>query len=109
MAKAPAHVRELFAEFLPLAEVVDISEESVALTDAYLRAGIVSPRRITDAVHVALATTAHCSIIVSWNFRHIVHFQKAPQYNLVNTLAGHSSIAIWAPPEVVQYEGEETV
>ena len=35
---------------------------------------------------VALATVSKCSLIVSWNFKHIVHFEKIPLYNAVNTL-----------------------
>ena len=38
---------------------------------------------------------------VSWNFQHIVHFQKIPQYNAVNALHGYNSIAIHSPREVI--------
>jgi hypothetical protein len=48
-----------------------------------------------------------CSLIVSWNFRHIVHFEKIPLYNAVNTLKGYSSIAIYSPQEVIKYEDED--
>ena len=43
-------------------------------------------------------------IIVSWNFRHIVHFQKVPRYNAVNTLNGYGAIAINTPAEVLDYD-----
>ncbi len=57
-----------------------------------------------DALHVALATTWSCSIIVSWNFRHIVHFEKIPLYNAVNVLNGWGHIGIYSPLEVIEYE-----
>ena len=36
-----------------------------------------------------------------------VHVHKAASYNLVNTLNGYPSLAICAPPEVIEYEAEE--
>ena len=50
---------------------------------------------------------AGCALIVSWNFQHIVHFQKIPLYNAMNTLRGYQQIAIFSPREVIQYEDEE--
>src|SRR3989338_1593277 len=102
---APTDVRGLFEGLLDIVDVVDVSEEAVSLRDAYLESGIVSPQWSDDALHVAIATVAGCALIVSWNFRHIVHFEKIPLYNAVNTLRGYSSIGIFSPLEVIQYEG----
>ena len=102
---APTDVRGLFEGVLDIVDVVDVSEEAVSLRDAYLESGIVSPQWSDDALHVAIATVAGCTLIVSWNFRHIVHFEKIPLYNAVNTLRGYSSIGIFSPLEVIQYEG----
>ncbi|MCG3198990.1 MAG: hypothetical protein HUU16_04465 [Candidatus Omnitrophica bacterium] len=53
---------------------------------------------------MALATILACRVIVSWNFRHIVHFQKIPLYNAVNRLMGYSEIGIHTPLEVIADE-----
>lgn len=53
---------------------------------------------------LAIATVSNCSLIVSWNFVHIVHFEKIKRYNAVNTLNGYAAIAIHSPQEVIQYE-----
>ena len=58
-------------------------------------------------MHVAIATVARCPVIVSWNFRHIVHRLKVPQYNAVNTLRGYPGLAIHSPREVIEYAEEE--
>jgi hypothetical protein len=42
--------------------------------------------------------------VVSWNFRHIVHFQKIPLYNAVNILKGYDQIGVFSPLEVLSYE-----
>jgi hypothetical protein len=47
------------------------------------------------------ASVADCDIIVSWNFRHIVHFDKIRGYNAVNIREGYGVIAIHSPKEVV--------
>lgn len=101
---APAQVRELFNELLDFVDIVDVSEEALNLKDAYLETGIVTQQWTDDALHVAVATVAGCSLIVSWNFKHIVHFEKIPKYNAVNTLKGYGSIGIFSPLEVIQYE-----
>lgn len=107
MATAPAFVQEFFEEMLGYAQVADVTSDALDLRDAYLQADIVTPAYSDDGLHVALATVSGCALIVSWNFRHIVHFQKIPLYNAVNTLRGFAQIAIYSPPEVIWYEDEE--
>jgi predicted nucleic acid-binding protein len=104
---APLAVRRFFDEMLGFAEVADITASALDLRDAYLQAEIVTPRYSDDALHVALATVSGCTLIVSWNFQHIVHFQKIPLYNAINTLKGYQQIAIFSPQEVIQYEDQE--
>lgn len=45
-------------------------------------------------------TVCQCQLIVSWNFKHIVNFQKIPQYNGVNMLHGYGPLAIHSPEEL---------
>lgn len=60
-----------------------------------------------DALHVTLATVSGCELIVSWNFRHIVNYQRIPMYNAVNTLHGYPHLAIHSPAEVTSDEEED--
>lgn len=105
---APEPVAALFREVLPRAEVVAVTAEALGLQEAYLDAGILTPKWSDDALHVALATVSGCPLIVSWNFRHIVHFEKIPRYNAVNVLQGYGPLAIHAPPEVLYSDEPET-
>ncbi len=104
-----AEVVAFFERMLNFAEIVEISEEALQLQRAYLDAGIVTEKWAADALHVALATVGGCSMIVSWNFKHIVHFSKIPLYNAVNTFSGYPSIAIHSSQETINYEDEEDV
>ncbi|MCX6149701.1 MAG: hypothetical protein NTX22_04155 [Ignavibacteriales bacterium] len=83
---------------------MDISDEALKLRDAYLNAKIISKKYSNDALHVALATISGCSIIVSWNFKHIVHFEKIALYNAINISEGYQQISIYSPLEVISYE-----
>ena len=107
LVDAPPEVRGLFDEMLGFAEVVGTSEAASELARAYLDAGILTEKSVTDALHVANATVNGCSVIVSWNFSHIVHFQKIPLYNAVNTIEGYHHIGIHSPHEVVESSDEE--
>jgi predicted nucleic acid-binding protein len=104
---APPQVQRLFAEMLALGEMLEVSEAASDLREAYLRAGVVTRRWAADALHVALATVAGCTVIVSWNFTHIVHIEKTPLYQAVNTLHGYPLVTICSPPEVIRYAEEE--
>jgi len=101
---APQRVRDFFESQLPLAEIVEVNIEVIKLREGYLKAGILNKKYSNDALHVALASTANCKIITSWNFKHIVHFKKIPLYNAVNILHGYNQIAIHSPLEVIKYE-----
>jgi len=102
LEQAPAEVRHVLAG-LPVeaVEYLSRSEESKALRDAYEKAGVVGRDGSLDAHHVALATIARADLIVSWNFKHIVHVEKIRGYNSVNLWEGYPAIDIRSPREVV--------
>jgi hypothetical protein len=102
LEQSPSKVRDWFERFRAEAEPVTVTGEALALRQAYLDAGILTPKASDDALHVALATVAKCGLIVSWNFRHIVHYQKVPLYNAVNVLHGNSTLDIRSPLEVIE-------
>ena len=90
-------------ESLPDASIEYIGSpaEAVQLRDRYLDAGVVGPASKNDAHHVALATVARADLIVSWNFKHIVRFEKIRAFNAVNRQQGYQAIDIRSPKEVV--------
>lgn len=100
----PKKVGDLFFNILPIVNIVEVTAEALKLQQAYLDAGILSEKYSTDALHVALATVSEAALIVSWNFKHIVNFQKIPLYNAVNTLHGYREISVYSPLEVIEYE-----
>ena len=90
-----------------LAESAVLPAEAVRLQEAYLRAGIVGNKWADDALHVAFAAISRCSLLVSWNFKHIVHYDKIALYNAINVVEGYGEIGIHSPEEVIEYESED--
>ena len=80
---------------------VFISPESEHLRDLYLEGGVVGKSSSSDAHHVALASISRSDLIVSWNFKHIVHYEKIRGYNAINLREGYPMIDIRSPKEVV--------
>ena len=107
IAFSPARVQAHFEEMLALMTLAPVDERVLALRDAYVSAGIVGAKWADDAAHVAAATVAEADLIVSWNFRHIVHFDKIRRYNAVNALEGHRPLEIRSPLEVIDDEEED--
>jgi predicted nucleic acid-binding protein len=104
--ETPDEVVAEYERLLPLSETVEVAAEALRLQRAYIDAGILGPKWQGDALHVALASVSGCELIVSWNFRHIVNYQKIPLYNAVNALQGYGPISIFSPLELVESDEE---
>jgi hypothetical protein len=85
-------------------EIISETEETIELAYKYIKAGILSKNFEDDARHIAVATVNNVDMLVSWNFKHIVHFDKIRQFNGVNMSEGYKQIEIYSPREVVSYE-----
>jgi hypothetical protein len=99
---APQYVKSLL-DTVPAGhmEQVATSDDSKRLQLAYLDAAVVGPACGNDAAHIAVATIASVDIIVSWNFKHIVHYEKIMGYESINIRYGYRSPRIYSPYEVI--------
>ena len=105
MPPAPEPVRVQYAELLNLgAEFLVVSDEALDLAAVYEAQGILASRCRNDMLHIALATVADVDIVVSWNFRHVVRFEKIRLFNAVNLELGYKPIQIYSPREVTTYD-----
>ena len=112
LGEAPDAVRHALTD-LPDRCVEEVAAEVEAkadgLADAYIAAGVLGPARRDDATHVAIATLAGADLILSWNFRHIVNYDRIRKFNLVNTRNGYPEIEIRSPLEVIYGDEDEDV
>ena len=102
---APFYVRQFVAD-LPVGrtESVAFSDEMADLRDAYLSAKVVTNRFKDDAAHVASATVVRVDLIISWNFRHMVKWERIRAFNAVNLTLGYPMMTIMSPREVISDE-----
>jgi hypothetical protein len=110
ISKAPLEIQNLLKEKISNGlSIVPNSKAVDALRDAYIHHHVLGASSLQDAEHIAAATVARVDMIVSWNFRHIVNFQKIRGFNGVNLLTGYGMIQIYSPKEVVSDEGKEEI
>ncbi len=108
--RAPDVVREFWGGLPPgCVEEVPVNEEVNALAQEYVGAGVLGRASIEDALHVAAATVAGSDLILSWNFGHIVSFNRIMGFNGVNVANGYRSLTILSPQEVGHEDQEEDV
>lgn len=58
---------------------------------------------------MAAATVAGADLVLSWNFRHIVRFDRVRMFNGINGIRGYRPLNIRSPLEVEHDDADETV
>lgn len=102
IARAPTQVRALARRVFSGPVVFqETSPEMHALRDAYIAAGVLGRASMADALHVASASVGGADMIVSWNFKHIVNYQRIRGFHAVNAARGYPALEIYSPLEVV--------
>ena len=87
------HVTYLSGQFLLCVSEVDTREIEFA------------PERVKQ-FYAEYSRCADMLPVVSWNFKHIVHFEKISLYNAINRIYGYGEIFINSPLEVIRYDDE---
>jgi len=102
LSGAPEHVRNILLEFGE-DQIIRLKEtpEVLALSDAYMAAKVVPVKFEDDASHIAYATVYGADVVVSWNFRHIVNYQRIHAFNAVNVREGYAWMDIRTPMELI--------
>ena len=105
---APENVQVIYAELVSLTpEILTIEDSTLELADEYQSRGILTSNFYADGLHIAIATVAEADLLVSWNFKHIVRFDKIRLFNSVNIEFGYKPLQIFSPREVTTYGQEE--
>lgn len=101
---APQFVRNQYDKILLLnPEILKIDDEALELVSFCHKHDILGAKYRNDMLHIALATIAEVDILVSWNFKHIVRFDKIRLFNAVNIENGFKRLEIYSPREVTIY------
>jgi len=104
---APESVKAVWKSLEPgNVELVEIDDEVQQLSVAYIDERILEKTSEGDALHVAAATVADADVILSWNFKHIVNYDRIRGFNGVNLKHGYRALSIISPMELDADEQE---
>jgi len=108
LSLAPDFVKDLKSSIpIDCYRYLDLDEESRELAETYLKEKILGKASLDDAYHIAIATVNRLDVLVSWNFKHIVNFDKIKLFNSINLRLGYPTIEIRSPKEFVRYENND--
>lgn len=82
-------------------EVHVLSEEAKELAAAYIKEKVVTRKSMADTQHIAVASIARVDLLVSWNFKHIVNYDRIRLYNAVNLKLGYPLLEIRSPRDLI--------
>jgi predicted nucleic acid-binding protein len=85
-------------------EFVEITEEINQLAEEYVREKVVGATSMDDCRHIACANINNVDYLVSWNFKHIVNYDKIRLFNSINLKLGYPMIDIRTPLEFFKNE-----
>ena len=108
LSLAPDFVKELKTKIPEECyRYLDLDNESKELAQIYISEKILGKSSLDDAFHIAIATVNRLDVLVSWNFKHIVNYDKIKLFNSINLKLGYPMIEIRSPNEFVRYENND--
>jgi len=103
LMNAPQQVKEV-KELIPsdCFRFVSVTQEVETLAQRYVAQKALGKSSENDAYHIALATVNRIDCLVSWNFKHIVNYDKIKMFNSINMRCGYPLIDIRSPLEFLK-------
>lgn len=80
--------------------VVTTSKKTRDLAIQFIKADLVPPKKIEDALHLAIAVERSFDILVSWNFRHMVNRKTKQKLPVLSTQNGYSAKLLVDTPQI---------
>jgi hypothetical protein len=108
LSLAPDFVKDLKSKIpLDCYRYLELDVESRELAETYINEKILGKSSLNDAYHIAIATVNRLDVLVSWNFKHIVNYDKIKLFNSINLRLGYPVIEIRSPKDLLRYENND--
>jgi len=103
LMNAPQQVKDV-KELIPCDcfHYISVTDEVETLSQLYITEKALGKTSENDAYHIALASINRIDCLISWNFRHIVNYDKIKMFNAVNMRFGYPLIDIRSPLEFIK-------
>lgn len=83
---------------------IEMTDDTKELALLYIKEKALGKASRNDAYHIALASVNRIDCLISWNFKHIVNYDKIKMFNAVNMRLGYPLIDIRSPLEFLRDE-----
>jgi predicted nucleic acid-binding protein len=103
LINAPTQVKEI-KDLIPpdCFHYINVTEEIEILMQLYISENVLGKASENDAYHIALASVNRIDCLISWNFKHIVNYDKIKMFNAINRRFGYPLIDIRSPLEFIK-------
>ena len=108
MSLAPDFVKDLKSKIpLDCYKYLELDNDSRELAESYINEKVLGKASLNDAYHIAIATVNRLDVLISWNFKHIVNYDKIKLFNSINLRLGYPMIEIRSPKDFLKYENND--
>ncbi len=108
LLNAPDKVKNLLAKYESSQfEHIEMNEQVEELANKYIEEKVVGKTSIEDCRHIALGTINNVNILASWNFKHIVNYDRIRGYNAINIREGYNLLEIRSPKDLIKHKEDE--
>ena len=103
LMNAPQRVKEV-KDLIPCDcfHYLTVTDEVETLSQLYISERALSRASENDAYHIAFASVNRIDCLISWNFKHIVNYNKIKLFNAINLRFGYPLIDISSPLEFLK-------
>ena len=103
LMNAPQQVKEV-KDLIPADcfHYINVTDEVETLAQLYISEKALGKASENDAYHIALASINRLDYLISWNFKHIVNYNKIRMINAINMRFGYPQINIYSPLEFLK-------
>jgi predicted nucleic acid-binding protein len=103
LSLAPKHIQDI-KKLIPkdCFKYLELNDESLILANFYITEKALGKASLNDAYHIAIASVNRLDCLISWNFKHIVNFDKIKLFNSINLKLGYPIIDIRTPLEFLK-------
>jgi predicted nucleic acid-binding protein len=100
---APPHIQEV-KNLIPADcyYYLELNRDVKILAETYVKEKALGKASMNDAYHIAIASVNRLDCLISWNFKHIVNFDKIRLFNSINLKLGYPLIDIRTPFEFLK-------
>ena len=98
------------AQRLAVADTLDllaVTLDAEKLTESIMNSGVLPPKAIRDAAHIAVSTVHRVEYLMTWNCKHLANAQISKRIAVICLAAGYVMPTICTPEELLEKPNDE--